>query len=404
MTGLDAGADDYMTKPFSVLELCARVRALLRRAGEEGPALQDRYAFEGMAVDVKAREVSVDGKPVELTYKEFELLKMLIGGADRALGREELLQKVWGYDFIGESRTLDMHIGTLRQKLGDDPGQPQIHQNGAGGRLPLYRPQGRRIGVSLGRMGETMKKKIIKSMAAVLSLGLLLCTLIASLVFEARFTQRAKQDMQRLVASAALEAELLGGRDGAAARRISDAAGGLRVTFVKADGTVSGDSAVDPAAMENHADREEIETARTARYGVSVRGSATTGRNMLYVATRLSDGSFLRLADTYPSALAGFVSFLPALLVAAAVAFAITLVLATGSPKASPAPLRSCPTASSWCAAAGPPCSRTATSTTSCRTWPRISTSSRRRWTKTWPAWKKSGPASTMCWTTCPRG
>ena len=109
-------------------QLLARgLEAALRRLspGEEGPALQDRYAFEGMAVDVKAREVSVGGRPVELTYKEFELLKMLIGAADRALGREELLQKVWGYDFMGESRTLDMHVGTLRQKLGDDPVNPK---------------------------------------------------------------------------------------------------------------------------------------------------------------------------------------------------------------------------------------------------------------------------------------
>ena len=125
VTGLDAGADDYMTKPFSVLELCARVRALLRRVGEEMPALEDRYEFGDLVVDTKAREVSVAGRPVELTYKEFELLKTLILGQDRALGREELLQRVWGYDFIGETRTLDMHIGTLRQKLGDDPANPK---------------------------------------------------------------------------------------------------------------------------------------------------------------------------------------------------------------------------------------------------------------------------------------
>ena len=125
VTGLDAGADDYMTKPFSVLELCARVRALLRRVGEDLPTLEDHYEFGSLTVDTKAREVMVDGRQIELTYKEFELLKTLILGQDRALGREELLQRVWGYDFIGETRTLDMHIGNLRQKLGDDPGSPK---------------------------------------------------------------------------------------------------------------------------------------------------------------------------------------------------------------------------------------------------------------------------------------
>lgn len=122
--GLDAGADDYMTKPFSVLELCARVRALVRRGGNaetipdgtQGKCL----CAEGLKLNYDLREVILNGNPIELTLKEFELLKMLMENCQRVVDREQLLQQVWGYEFAGETRTLDMHIGTLRHKLGDD--------------------------------------------------------------------------------------------------------------------------------------------------------------------------------------------------------------------------------------------------------------------------------------------
>lgn len=115
--GLDAGADDYVTKPFSVLELCARVRARLRAftTGEDNTSMEGG----GLFMNVSAREVAVDGAPVVLTFKEFELLKYLMTNRERAVPREELLRELWGGDFCGEPRTLDIHIGTLRQKLGD---------------------------------------------------------------------------------------------------------------------------------------------------------------------------------------------------------------------------------------------------------------------------------------------
>ena len=114
--GLDMGADDYISKPFSVLELISRVNAVLRRIQ---PEEQSKLIwFDMLSLDEARRVASVSGEKVTLTYKEYELLRCLMMNAGFALSRDKILESVWGYDFEGESRTVDMHIKTLRQKLG----------------------------------------------------------------------------------------------------------------------------------------------------------------------------------------------------------------------------------------------------------------------------------------------
>ncbi len=115
--GLDIGADDYLTKPFGVMELISRVKALLRRSR----ALQDdkQLVLGDITLDSERREVHVGGELCELTFKEFELLKLLMVNAGIVLHRDTIMSDVWGTDYEGESRTLDMHIKTLRQKLGE---------------------------------------------------------------------------------------------------------------------------------------------------------------------------------------------------------------------------------------------------------------------------------------------
>lgn len=118
VVGLDSGADDYIPKPFGMMELVSRVRALLRRAAK--PAAEDKLFTAGsLAVDVKRRAVTVDGEPVILTYKEFELLCYLLENRGVVLSRDQILTKIWDYNYSGETRTVDVHIRTLRQKLGD---------------------------------------------------------------------------------------------------------------------------------------------------------------------------------------------------------------------------------------------------------------------------------------------
>ena len=116
--GLDGGADDYMTKPFGVLELTARIRSLLRRS-ENKKDSKDIIHMNNLTLNRKTREVRNEGKIIELTFKEFELLVYLVENSNRVVSRDELLNQIWGYEYDGESRTLDIHIRTLRQKLGN---------------------------------------------------------------------------------------------------------------------------------------------------------------------------------------------------------------------------------------------------------------------------------------------
>lgn len=125
--GLDSGADDYLTKPFSVMELISRVKALLRRSMK---GLKERViTIEEVSLDVERRKVTVAGERCELTYKEYELLKLLMNNAGIVTPREEILSKVWETDFEGESRTIDMHIKTLRQKLGSSANRIKTVRN-----------------------------------------------------------------------------------------------------------------------------------------------------------------------------------------------------------------------------------------------------------------------------------
>ena len=143
VVGLKSGADDYVTKPFSFLELVARVEAILRRSSKvaKGP---DRYRFGDVKLDFGRMEALKSERAIDLSRREFELLRYMVGHRGKVIPRERLLEAVWGYDNGSHTRTVDMHVAKLRKKIEDDPANPAFHRHGAPGRLQVHRLIARR--------------------------------------------------------------------------------------------------------------------------------------------------------------------------------------------------------------------------------------------------------------------
>ncbi|WP_432402664.1 response regulator [Wukongibacter sp. M2B1] len=120
--GLDIGADDYMTKPFSIRELLARIKAVLRRTEDKSNDNENLIQVRNVTIDIEKHEVMKDEKVLELTLKEFELLKMLARNRGKVLSRDVILDKIWGYEYFGDTRTVDVHIRHLRKKIDDNDG------------------------------------------------------------------------------------------------------------------------------------------------------------------------------------------------------------------------------------------------------------------------------------------
>jgi len=148
VVGLELGADDYVTKPFSPRELVARVRAVLRRRVREvSPATQEPITVGDLHLDPATHEVTLGGRPVDLTAREFDLLRLLMRHPNRVFTRDFLLEHLWGYDFYGSTRTVDMHVSRLREKIEDDPARPTfiVTVRGVGYKLRGVEPSRQKV-------------------------------------------------------------------------------------------------------------------------------------------------------------------------------------------------------------------------------------------------------------------
>ena len=260
--GLEGGADDYITKPFGMMEFVARVKAVLRRSARQNEDKELHY--DELYLNVGRHEVHYREEKVDLTRKEFELLQYLLENKGLVMTRNQILCHVWGYDFDGETRTVDVHVRTLRQKLGE-----------AG-------------------------NKIFSHTSLLIILSVILTFLAAGTVMYNRYDIYMKQGVRD--EAAYIKTGLEEDGDIFLSDRIGDATSS-RITLLGKDGQVLFDSIENPEEMENHSNRPEFIEAEKQGSGEMVRYSDTLSKQTFYYAVKLKDDQVLRVARTTDSLL-----------------------------------------------------------------------------------------------------
>ena len=310
--GLDMGADDYITKPFSVLELISRVRAILRRCSVDDR--QDVIKLGQIVFDDSKHIVTSCGEECNLTFKEYELLKYLLKNKGMALTRENIILNVWGYDFEGESRTVDMHITTLRQKLGS-----------CGNLIKTVRNVGYKAGNKV-----KLSKKLLKNFSVIAVVSILLTAVFSTAAFWFVFSDEQEAEVRqytdKIISVYNSDSEI----DLSKYYGIGD----FRVTLIKSDGSVVSDSVdTDVSSMPNHSDRPEFEQAIKDGNGSSHRMSETLNKITYYYAEKTADGSVIRVAKTIDSIYGIFLFVIPSILIIMIGVFVVCTILAKRSTK-----------------------------------------------------------------------
>ncbi|MGI6152152.1 MAG: ATP-binding protein, partial [Christensenellales bacterium] len=304
--GLDSGADDYITKPFGIMEFLSRVKAVLRRAGSLNTSSE--LSAGRLTMNIDRRAVLVDGQEVSLTFKEFELLKYLLKNAGIVLTRDKLLEEVWGYEYEGETRTVDVHIRTLRQKLGE---AGSIIETVRGGRV-----QDRR---------HSMKKRIYQSMLLLALITILLTSFLITGVIYREFYHDMQQEIRNEALFISTGYNLIGKE---VFLSLANQENSSRITWVAGDGTVLFDSVTEAKNMENHRSRPEIADALTSGSGEAVHLSKTLGTQTFYRAVRLNDGTVLRVSATTNSVFRSVLGLLPYIALMAFPVILLTMIIA----------------------------------------------------------------------------